>query len=456
MRHRTTASFYGGTVPLPVYTKPAACGGDCLFCPSVPGLPRSYVPNEDTLAARSLDYSPSHQFRRFLRESCERAPLTGIPLETIILGGSFSSLEHEYRRSFLQDLYNAMAFSKCGFSDQAPWETSPFRCSVLTVESRPDQITREECQSLRLLGVSKVEIGVQHLRDTVLEFNNRGHDQGHTIKATQLLKSEGFKVGYHVMLGLPGSTVDDDIAMVSDLLWSESYCPDYLKVYPCVLLKPRRYQPELHRLYEENQWRPMSPDHLLYVLETLRENVPPYVRISRIQRQFAIALIQDGPSRTLRNRLTTPCQCIRCREVGRVRPSATLTELGDIRLVVSHRGRDTFYELNADSNVLLGLCRIYHKAADVSIVREIRIYGEACQIGRRGNIQGRGLGKYLLKTVEDLETERGRSVLLVNAAIGARTFFRSQGYAIAESGFLVKHLQSKQATQMCCMRGMLQ
>lgn len=320
MKYRTRISFYSGVVPFPIYTKPTSCGGTCIYCPTAYGIPKSYVPNKDTLAARSLNYSPSHQFQLFLERILKKRSFVALPLEVIILGGSFSFIDSKYRQMFLRELYNAMAFANSDFSNQDPWESSPFRCSVLTVESRPDQITPDECTFLRSLGVSKVEIGVQHLNDDILRYSNRGHNQSDIIRATRILKAEGFKVGYHIMLGLPGSKIDDDLDMVSSGLWSEDYSPDYLKVYPCVLLKAKNLQPKLHRLYEENKWKPLSTESLTYLLEILRKNVPSYVRISRIQRQFADAIIEAGPQIGIRNLLNGNCQCIRCREVGRVQP----------------------------------------------------------------------------------------------------------------------------------------
>ncbi len=70
---------------------------------------------------------------------------------------------------------------------------------MLTVESRPDQITPQECEFLRSLGVTKVELGVQSTSDNVLQRVNRGHLQSDIKRATTLLKDGGFKVGYHLI-----------------------------------------------------------------------------------------------------------------------------------------------------------------------------------------------------------------------------------------------------------------
>ena len=46
-----------------------------------------------------------------------------------------------------------------------------------TQETRPDHITPAELRRLRRYGCTRVQIGVQHTRDDVLQFVNRGHDR---------------------------------------------------------------------------------------------------------------------------------------------------------------------------------------------------------------------------------------------------------------------------------------
>ena len=59
---------------------------------------------------------------------------------------------------------------------------------------------------MRELGATRVEIGVQAIDDKILKLNKRGHGVKEIIDATKLLRSFGFKITYHLMPGLPGST----------------------------------------------------------------------------------------------------------------------------------------------------------------------------------------------------------------------------------------------------------
>jgi len=91
-------------------------------------------------------------------------------------------------------------------------------------------------------------LGCKHTSDSVLKAVARGHNQAEVVLATKLLKLNGFKVGYHVMIGLPGSSLVADSKMLSHTLWQPEYHPDYLKVYPCMLLKDKDVQPGLTKI----------------------------------------------------------------------------------------------------------------------------------------------------------------------------------------------------------------
>ena len=88
---------------------------------------------------------------------------------------------------------------------------------------------------MRKLGATRIEIGVQSLYNDVLDFVKRGHKIDATIRATQLLKDAGFKISYHMMPSLPGSSVSRDIKMFKELFENPVFRYDMMKVYPCVV-----------------------------------------------------------------------------------------------------------------------------------------------------------------------------------------------------------------------------
>ena len=100
-------------------------------------------------------------------------------------------------------------------------ESADVRCVAITFETRPDWCKKEHINRMLDLGVTKVELGVQHIDDTILTFNRRGCTVADTAEANRLLRDAGIKVGFHVMPNLPHSTIAADKEMF-EILFSES------------------------------------------------------------------------------------------------------------------------------------------------------------------------------------------------------------------------------------------
>ena len=116
-------------------------------------------------------------------------------------------------------------------------ENAPGRIIGLTIETRPDWITKREIKQLRQLGVTRVELGMQSADDAVLEKIKRGHGTAEVKVATKLLKDSGFKVDFHYMPQLPGSNPDNDVAGFREIFDNPDYRPDMIKIYPCTVVK---------------------------------------------------------------------------------------------------------------------------------------------------------------------------------------------------------------------------
>ena len=93
-------------------------------------------------------------------------------------------------------------------------ESATYRVIGLTIETRPDWINPKEIVSLRTLGVTRVELGVQTLDEEVLALTKRGHGVEDVVRATALLKAAAFKTDY-ILPGQPGSTAELDVEMFS-------------------------------------------------------------------------------------------------------------------------------------------------------------------------------------------------------------------------------------------------
>ena len=71
------------------------------------------------------------------------------------------------------------------------------------------------------------------------EKTKRGHGRQEVIAATKLMKDFGFKICYHLMPGLPGSTPAKDLQWMREVFENPDFCPDFVKIYPCVVARKR-------------------------------------------------------------------------------------------------------------------------------------------------------------------------------------------------------------------------
>ena len=200
-----------------------SCKYRCRMCPV--GNDYSYEDLEDNIYPKS--YRTGTTIRRGLRHDFDAVGQVhgrlnsyvarGHPvdkLEVIVLGGTFHSYDIEYRKDFIAHLYYAAnIYNPYGKNSNRPFtsleeemkinETSLVRVIGLTIETRPDNITKKTVRELRYYGVTRVQMGLQHIDDAVLRRIDREHTFKHFLNANKLLVDNGFKVDIHIMYDLP-------------------------------------------------------------------------------------------------------------------------------------------------------------------------------------------------------------------------------------------------------------
>jgi len=90
----------------------------------------------------------------------------------------------------------------------------------ITVECNPSSLERDQVSRLRELGVNRLSIGVQSLRDPHLRFLGRLHDRERALGALSDAAKEMPRVSADLMFGMPGQTLGElgeDIAQIAEL-----------------------------------------------------------------------------------------------------------------------------------------------------------------------------------------------------------------------------------------------
>jgi len=301
-------------------------------------------------------------------------------------------------------------------------------------------------------GTTRVELGVQTLDDEIHRLTKRGHGVAEVISATKLLRDYGFKVYYHWMPGLPGSTPEHDMEL-SQKLFDDEYCrPDGLKLYPTLVVTGS----ELESWYHDNRYQPYEDEQMIDLLANIKSLLPKYVRVPRLMRdipsKFIIAGCSDLALReTVKKRmreLNLRCQCTRCREYGhRLRDGWLVGEprLTRLEYDASH-GKEIFLCYEDENETLFGLLRLrvspnLHNDNE-ALIRELHIFGAEVPLGEKKEqaAQHQGLGKELLLEAERITaTEFHIKKLAILSGVGVRDYYRSLGYH-SEGNYMVKRL----------------
>jgi len=461
-----------GVAVVSLLTKPYACPGRCIYCPTEKEMPKSYLSKEPA-AARALanNFDPYLQVVNRLRALVSN----GHPvdkLEVIVIGGTWSFYEQEYQEDFIKEIFRASnnflaekdKIIEKDFQTleelQKINETANVRVIGLSVETRPDHINEEELNRLRRYGVTKVEIGVQHLNDEVLEFNKRGIKTARVSEATELLRNTGFKIVYHMMPNLPQSNLQMDVQMFKDLFSGKDFHPDMIKIYPCVVLQ----KTELYELWKQGEFRPYSDQELTDILISIKKDIPLYVRLIRVIRDIPATYIMAGSKMSNLRQIIQQdqkknnweCRCIRCREIRN--EEVLLDNYLLSRLEYETRtGKEIFLSFehkNKKENKCAAFCRLRLPDKNIvsnfsdslgvlkgaAIIRELHTYGQlVCISEEGGQSQHRGFGRRLMEEAENIARAAGYEKIAVISGVGVREYYRSLGYELDRT-YMVKSL----------------
>jgi len=461
-----------GVAVIAVMTSPAPCPhGVCLPCPGGPNStfksPQSYMGREPA-AMRAIQ----HGFDPYSQVKSRLSQLKDIghdveKVELIVMGGTFSARSLDYQEWFTKRCLEAMNDFTGKKWRESAWrigkslpyipleevqkanEKAEIRNVGITFETRPDWAEEKHVDEFLRLGGTKVELGVQSVYDFVLTRMQRGHGVAEIVRANQVLRDSAFKVGFHMMPHLPGSDSKLDLKGFKKLFEDSRFRPDYLKIYPTLVTEGT----SLYRLWEAGDYEALSDEEAAELIADIKEILPKWVRLQRIQRDIPAYQIIAGVRKSNLRQLAEEklrekggkCHCIRCREVGHTGLKGRQINPKDIELTVESYeacgGTEhfiAFEDLAAD--VLIGFTRLRFPSAphrpelqDAALIRELHVYGSMVPIGKEAKQkewQHRGYGKELLEHAEKIACENGYRKLAIISGIGAREYYRKLGYVL--------------------------
>jgi elongator complex protein 3 len=441
-----------GVAVVTVMTAPRACPhGVCVYCPGGPrfNTPQSYTGTEPAARhAAHFAYDPRAQCAARLASLRVIGHRTD-KVDLIVLGGTFTALDPGYQEWFVKRCLDAMNGSEASdlAEAQARNESAPSRCIGLTIETKPDCFIGREVEAALALGTTRVELGVQTIHDDVLRAVHRGHTDEDTHTAMKRAKDSGLKLGAHMMLGLPGSDLDRDLASFRTLFGDPAYRPDFLKIYPTLVVEGTA----LHEMWRHGRYVPLTLEEAVELVAQVKSIVPRWCRIQRVQREIGAPDIRGGPSKgdlrvLARERLRergVECHCVRCREVGFRGIPPRLGALSLLREdYEASGGREVFLSFeDPGCDVLVAYLRLRLDEWGPT-VRELKVFGRLVPLHEPGGgrWQHRGFGRRLMVHAERIaRSESAAGRIRVMAGVGVRGYYRDLGYRL-ESPYMIKDL----------------
>ena len=498
-----------------------SCPKKCSYCPTEtdllgnPTQPKSYLSSEPAML-RALQYNFDmkgqmyDRIRAYIKQGNINMSILGgsIKLEVILSGGTWESYSLDYRDRVINELYwaaNTYENERTILSLEEEIKinmTSKFRIIGLTIETRPDFITWTGIKKYLNYGVTRIQLGVQHYDDKILEGIKRDCTTHDLINAIRKLKSVGLKVVCHLMPDLPGSSPELDKWMFDQALYNPDLQFDDVKIYPTAVCQTSSpdliVKSDIADWYRDGKFIPYAEkciDDLKNVLVYYKERVPKWVRIQRLIRDIPKQSIKAGyegisnlrqviQEEMMRDKKV--CNCLRCKEIG-----DNMDHLNSVSLTVvnylASEGQEYFISIEAHSKfdwfdylkygifmiyyffnyifgkkvwwpgnirtyvANIGFCRLridsnpglgkIKELEGCALIREVHVYGQSVNVGSTGKSgQHNGFGQLLVKTAEEISKQHNFNKVAVISGVGVREYYKNKcGYHL-EGTYMIKNI----------------
>ncbi len=233
-------------INIPIFIPHMGCPNQCVFC------------NQRSISGH-MDFSLSEvegEILQVLSTANEEDEV-----EIAFFGGSFTGIDRNLMTELLEIAEKYIRMGKV---------------SSIRLSTRPDYISEEILGILAHYSVKTIELGLQSMRDEVLLASKRGHDAKCAERACKMIKERGFSLVGQMMIGLPSSTLEDEIYTAKRIC---ELGADGARIYPTVVF----YETELACMMQCGAYTPPSLDEAVErSKEALKIFVENDVRVIRV------------------------------------------------------------------------------------------------------------------------------------------------------------------------------
>ena len=481
------------TAPFPDGQK-FSCKHNCYYCPNEPAhegngwqaQPRSYLFHEPAvLRANQHKFYAIGQMLNRMDTYFSNGHIID-KLEIIVEGGTYTEYPVNYLERYHRDLFYSANiyfdlrkvysnYDNC-LNDKLDLnlltnireplsieeeikinKTAKVHIIGICIETRPDALDDEWLWRFRRWGVTRVQLGAQHVDNAILKKINRGHNVEQLLWAMKYLKDNCFKIDIHIMPDLPDASPDIDKAMF-DYVYSV-VCPDQMKVYPCQTVP----WTVIKKWYDQGKYVPYfdkDPQLLIDVVRYSMENCPKWVRLPRVIRDIPCSVYVEGGNdignmRQMVDNLldgdNVYSNDIRSREIGRHSKYYNKPAKYCTMQYYGNEGTDYFISYESyDERALFGFIRLriveeknnmtkFEVLKKRGLIRELHVYGDTTAVSSfdKNGCQHTGIGGGLLELAEIKSMEHGLYGIVVISGEGVKEYYEKKGYKDVDT-FMIK------------------
>ena len=481
------------TAPFPDGQK-FSCKHNCYYCPNEPAhegngwqaQPRSYLFHEPAvLRANQHKFYAIGQMLNRMDTYFSNGHVID-KLEIIIEGGTYTEYPVNYLERYHRDIFYAANiyfdlrkiynnYDNC-LNDKLDLnllnnirqplsveeeikinKTAKVHIIGICIETRPDALDDEWLWRFRKWGVTRVQLGAQHVDNKILKKINRGHTVEQLLWAMKYLKDNCFKIDIHIMPDLPDASPDIDKAMF-DYVYS-IVCPDQMKVYPCQTVP----WTVIKKWYEQGKYIPYfdkDPQLLIDVVRYSMETCPKWIRLPRVIRDIPCSVYVEGGNdignmRQMVDKLLDGDNVysneIRSREIGRHSKYYNKPAKYCTMQYYGNQGTDYFISYESyDERALFGFIRLriveeknnmtrFEILKGRGLIRELHVYGDTTAVSSftKHGCQHTGIGSGLLEEAEIKSMEHGLYGIVVISGEGVKEYYEKKGYKEVDT-FMIK------------------
>ena len=208
---------------IPIFVPNLGCPNDCTFC------------NQTKISGKSTDVTAT-DVRKTIDFYLKNFKDDKKYVEVAFFGGSFTGIDLKVQNELLEAANEYIKEGKVG---------------SIRISTRPDYIDKKILRRLKKYHVKTIELGVQSSNNEVLKASKRNHTFEDVVKASKLIRRKGFILGHQMMVGMPESTVKDEIETAEDLIRLK---PKMVRIYPVLVIKGT----ELARQYSKGEYNALT------------------------------------------------------------------------------------------------------------------------------------------------------------------------------------------------------